>query len=63
MVKLSLENNVTIQLRFDVLTCYAFANIIQASAHVTFQTPFLLVSRLQTLSLFLELGKGSGTEP
>ena len=33
MVKLSLESNVTIQLRFDVLTCCVFANIIQASAN------------------------------
>ena len=33
MVKLSLESNVTIQLRFDALTCCVFANIIQASAN------------------------------
>ena len=32
MVKLSLESNVTIQLRFE-LTCCVFANIIQASAN------------------------------
>ena len=33
MVKLSPESNVTIQLRFDALTCCVFANIIQASAN------------------------------
>ena len=32
-VKLSPESNVTIQLRFDALTCCVFANIIQASAN------------------------------
>ena len=37
--------NVTIQLRYDELTCYMFASIIQAgaiSSHVTFRTHFLL---------------------
>ena len=46
MVKLSPKAcNVTIQLRYDELTCYMFANIIQAgviSSHQTFWTHFLL---------------------
>ena len=46
MVKLSPKAcNVTIQKRYDELTCYMFANIIQVgviSSHVTFRTHFLL---------------------
>ena len=57
MVKLSPKAcNVTIQLRYDELTCYMFANIIQAgviSSHQTFRTHFLLGTTAVQYSLLL----------
>ena len=55
-MNLSPESNVTIQLRFDVLMCCVFTNMIEASAnssHVTFRTHFLLGTMAVGYSLLL----------
>ena len=48
-VKLCPESNVTIQMRFDALTCCVFTNIIRLSGHIFYYCSSMLSSSFYEL--------------